>query len=613
MRKLLPLLFVLLAFGAVACQSEVVGLQPEDTGQTAVSPAEGEAVAPAPSAPAPSAPAPAAGPAGPAPSTSAPAPEAPAPPVSESPAGPGGYSSDGGPAATQEPQASSAPGMVGPSGGVLRRLWSDPPTLDPHLTGDTTSAFLVVEIFGGLLAFDTDLNLVPDLAESYNISSDGVVYTFKLRPNAKFHNGKPVTAQDFKYSFERAANPDTGSPTADTYLSDIVGVADVLEGRATEITGVKVIDELTLQITIDSPKAYFLAKMTYPTSFVVDRENVENGGPAWTDNPNGTGPFRLKEYRIGERMVLERNDAYHRELANLDRIDMNLAGGQAMAMYENDEIDITRVGLFDLERVLDPNEPLNKELVVAPPDFNITYIGFSNEPPFDDPKFRQALNHAIDKELIATEVLSDLVIPAYGILPPGFPGYNPDLQGLRYDPELAVQLLSESKYADPESRDRIEITVPGTGGTIGLDLEVIIEMWRQTLGVEVEIQQMEWASYLERLNRGDLQAYAGLGWEADYPDPQDFLDILFHSESSINHGGYANLALDAILEEGRTEQDVTRRIELYQQAEEMIVNDAAWVPLWYRGERFVLIKPHIKDYRLTPMILPKLRHVYFEG
>ena len=208
-----------------------------------------------------------------------------------------------------------------------------------------------------------------------------------------------------------------------------------------------------------------------------------------------------------------------------------LAGGQSMAMYENDEIDLTGVGLYDLERVLDPNEESNKHLVVAPPSFSVSYIGFNaSVHPFKDSKFRQALNHAVDKGLIATEVMSDLIEPAYGILPPGFPGYNPDLQGLRYDPELAQRLLDESYYDDLSDLDkRIVITVPGSGGTIGLDLEVVIEMWRQVLGVEVEIEQVEWATYLEDLNQNKFQAFAGLGWQADYPDPQDFLDILFHS------------------------------------------------------------------------------------
>ena len=494
--------------------------------------------------------------------------------------------------------------------GTFRRLWSDPPTLDPHLTGDTTSAGVVAEVFSGLVTLDTDLKLVPDIAESWTIE-DGTVYTFKLRANAKFHNGKPVTAQDFKWSLERAAAPDTASPVADTYLNDILGAEKYFDGEADEIVGLKVIDDHTLEITTDAPKAYFLAKLTYPTANVLDREVVEAGGRSWwIDNPVGTGPFKLSEYRIGERIVLERNEDYYRDLAGVETIVMNLAGGQAMAMYENDEIEITGVGLYDLERVLDPNEPLNKELVVAPPGFSVSYIGFNaSMAPFDDVKFRQALNHAVDKQLIATGVLSELVEPAYSILPPGFPGYTENIVGLQFDPELARKLLSESKYPDAESRPRIVVTVPGTGGTIGLDLEVVLEMWKQELGVEVEIQQVEWATYLEDLDAKKFQAYAGLGWEADYPDPQDFLDILFHSESSINHGDFKNAEIDAILEEARVEADINKRIALYHQAEQMIVDAAPWVPMWFTGDRYALVKDYVEGYVMTPMIVPKLRQI----
>ena len=498
-------------------------------------------------------------------------------------------------------------------GGSFRRLWADPPTLDPHLTTDTTSAGIVVEIFSGLVALNTNLELIPDIAESWQID-DGVVYTFTLRPDVTFHNGKPVTAHDFKWSLERAAHPRTASAVADTYLNDIVGAGEYFDGNASEIRGVRVIDDRTLQITIDAPKAYFLAKLTYPTAYVLDQETVESGGRDWwIDDPVGTGAFKLAEYRIGERIVLERNENFYREPALVDTIFFGLAGGQSMAMYENDEIDYTGVGLFDLDRILDPREPLNQELVVAPPRFSVSYIGFNtNMNPFDDAKFRQALNYSIDKELIASEVLSELVVPAYGILPPGYPGFNPGLVGLKYDPEKAQRLLSESRYADPSTRDRIVITVPGTGGTIGLDLEVILEMWSQTLGVDVEIQQVEWATYLEDLDRQEFQAFAGLGWEADYPDPQDFLDVLFHSESSINHGGYANFALDAVLEDARTEPDPVRRVELYHQAEQIIVDDAAWVPLWFTGDRYALIKPHVQGYQMTPMIVPKLKQIRIE-
>ena len=509
---------------------------------------------------------------------------------------------------TQNTEKSQAQSTQKTGGGTFRRLWSDPPTLDPHLTKDTTSAGIVVEIFSGLVGLSTDLELVADLAETWDIDSTGTIYTFKIRENAKFHNGKNVTADDVKWSFERSASKETASPVAETYLGDIVGLKDYMEGKADSIKGLKVIDQQTIQITIDAPKPYFLAKLSYPTSYVLDRDVVTAGGRNWwLENPVGTGPFKLTEYKIGERIVLTRNDDYHLGPIDIHKIEMYLGGGQSMAMYENDEIDITGVGLFDLERVLDKQEPLNKDLIIAPPGCSISYIGFNTTmPPFDDKKFRQALNHAIDKKMIAKDVLSDLVVPAYRILPIGFPGRSENIDGLSYDQDLAKQLLKESKYSDSSSRPRITITVPGTGGTLGLDLEVILEMWKQTLDIEVEIQQVEWATFLEELDKEALQVYAGLGWEADYPDPQDFLDILFHSQSAQNHGQHSNSQLDDILERARVEQDINSRIELYRQAEQIIVNEAYWVPLWFTGEQYALIKPRVQGYVLTPMTVPKL-------
>ena len=516
------------------------------------------------------------------------------------------------PTPAAQPAAAAAPERDRPVGGTMTRLFSDPPTLDPHKTSDTTSAFIIGEVYSGLVTLNTDLQIVPDIAERWEINEDGTVYTFHLLPDATFSDGKPVTAQDFVYSLNRAANPELASPVARTYLSDIVGVTEVLDGEATEISGIRAIDERTLEINIDAPKAYFLAKLTYPTAFVVDKANVEAGGDRWTDAPNSTGPFTLKEYKIGEHLILERNDNFYREPAYIDQVVFNLAGGQAMALYENDEIDITGVSIFDLERLKDPNEPLSKELKVAPPGFSVSYIGFNvSEPPFDDVHFRRALNLAIDKELIANEVLAGLRLPAYGILPPGFPGYTDGLQGLEFDEEAAKAELAMSKYADPATRPRIILSVTGTGGDIGIDMQVILEMWKNTLGVEVEIQQVEWATYLQDLNRRKFQIYA-LGWQADYPDPQDFLDILFHTDSETNHGAYSNAEVDAMLEEARVERDPSRRVELYNKVEQMIIDDAAWVPLWYDSERNLLLKPHIKDYRLVPMTIPKFRYIYFD-
>ena len=509
----------------------------------------------------------------------------------------------------REPQERQEPS--GGGSGVFRRLGSDPPTLDPHQVADTISAAVAVEVFGGLVTLSTDLRVVPDLAERWEVSPDRLTYTFYMRRDARFHDGKPVTADDMKFSLERALDPETLSPTVDTYLDDIIGAADKLAGRASEISGVRVLDPYTLQITIDAPKAYFLAKLTYPTAFVVDQEQIRRDGRDWIRRPNGTGPFKLKEYRIGERLVLERNPFYHLGPAKLAQVEMILSGGSAMAMYENDEIDITGVGLADLDRVTNPDDALNAELVVAPPAFDIYYIGFNvTEPPFDDLKVRQALSHAINKELIASQVLLDLVTPAYGILPQGLPGYTGQVQGQGYNPDKAQELLAASRYSG--RMPRIIITVPGTGGSVGLDLEVIEEMWRQTLGIEVEFQQVEWATFLEDLSDKEFQAFAGLGWAADYPDPQDFLDILFHSQSALNHTAYVNLEVDRLLEAARVAPSWEQRVSLYERAEQFIVDDAAWIPLWYQGERMVLIKPYVKGYRLTPLIVPKLREVSIE-
>ena len=516
---------------------------------------------------------------------------------------------------TSEDVADDTGGTAPRQGGVFNTLWSDPPTIDPHLVTDGTSYGVVIEVFSGLVRLGSNpVNpFEPDLAESWSVLENGTVYEFKLRKDLKFSNGDPVTAQDFKWSFERAAHPDTASTVAEEFLGDIVGIKEIVEGTATTAEGIEVVDERTLRLTIDAPKAYFIAKLTYPTAFVLNKSNVESLGRKWTDKPVSTGPFNLKEYRIGQRIRLERNNNYWGRLAYLDEVVFNLAGGVSMAMYENDEIDITSVGLADLERVQDPTEDINRDLVEVPPNFAVSYVGFNmKEPPFDDAAFRQALNHSVDKQLIADQVFSNLVKPAYGIIPPGFPGFSPDIDGLEFDPQLAKDLLAQSAYADPTKRPRIILTVPGTGGSPGLTTEVVADMWRQNLGIEIEIQQVEWATYIQDLHRGRLQAWSGLSWQADYPDPQTFIDVLFRSNSAINYGGYANGQVDEYVVSAQTEQDATKRVKFYNDAEQIIVSEAAWLPLWWGVDSKALVKPWIKDYVFSSMTIPKFKNVWID-
>ena len=311
---------------------------------------------------------------------------------------------------------------------MFRRLWADPPTLDPALVTDGTSYDIVIELFSGLvkLTGDSEEPIAMDLAESYSVSNAGKTYKFILREDLKFNDGSPVTASDFKWSWERAAAPDTESPIVDEFLGDILGVQAIIDGDATTADGIEVIDDHTLQVTIDAPKPYFIAKLTYPIAFVVNADNVTSGGENWTDDPVGTGPFILKSYSIGERMVLAKNPHYWGDPAFLDEVHLFLAGGSAMAMYENDEIDITGIGLADLERVTDPTVEISKDVVEVPPSFSTSYIGFNmEEPPFDDVHFRRALNFAVDKNLVANAVFSNLVRPATGVIPPWFRRLQP--------------------------------------------------------------------------------------------------------------------------------------------------------------------------------------------
>ncbi len=493
------------------------------------------------------------------------------------------------------------PGASLADGGTLRLFAAEPRTLDPALVRYTVSAEYVVEIFSGLVSLDADLRVVPDLAESWEVSPDGRSYTFVLREGASFHSGRAVTAADFKYSLERACNPRTGSGVAGVYLGDIVGAEDVLSGRADEMRGVEVLDDRTLRITIDEPKAYFLSKLTYSTAFVVDRDNV--GASDWFQRPNGTGPFRLTEYS-SERIVLERNELYYRDKPGLERVVFWFSGGSPMSMYENGELDIVGVSPADVERVRDPANPLHADLSTVP-QLDIYYLGFDvSQPPFDDVKVRQAFTLAVDRRKLTEVVLQGMGYPAEGIVPPGMPGYERERPLLSFDPRLAQSLIEESTYGDVDRFPPVTLRIGGSSGELPAHIEALVAMYRENLGLEVSVEQSE------DVFAGRPQFFAS-GWSADYPDPENFLDILFHSRSELNRMTYANPELDRMLQEARTEQDTSRRMELYRQAEEIIIADAPWVPLWHSVD-YVLTKPYVRNAVLAAAIFPWLVSVDVE-
>jgi ABC-type transport system substrate-binding protein len=484
---------------------------------------------------------------------------------------------------------------------------TNPRTYDPATTywsGDKRA-------FSGLVSFDPRLNLTPDLAEKWDISGDGTVYTFHIRANAKFHDGRFVTAQDVIYSWERAANPQTQSETVLSYLGDIVGVREMFNGQADHISGLKALDDHTLQVTIDAPKSYFLLKLTYPVAFIVDKANVESGED-WVYHPNGTGPYRLTEWRWKEYVIYEANQDFYLGAPSIPYVVIKFYAGDDVRLFETREVDIAGVGSSDVDRMLDPAEPLHSQLVSGV-SLCTGYVVFdTTQPPFDDVNVRKAFTMAYDRNRYIDVILRGQSLPAIGIYPPGLPGFNYGLKGLPYDPQQARELLRQSKYGGVEGLPPIVYTNNGIGSYVSPYVSAMVNMWEEELGVRIRVENIEFNYYYDQIYSGNHGQIFDGGWCADYLDPENFADVLFHSQSNQNQSRYSNPALDTLLEQARMERDVTRRIAMYQQAEQMIVDDA---PVLFTTHTlsYQLVQPYVKGFVLTPIDIPIERYMWLEG
>jgi oligopeptide transport system substrate-binding protein len=462
-------------------------------------------------------------------------------------------------------------------------------------------------VFSGLVSLNPQLQVTPDLAESWEISPDGTVYTFHLRRNARFHDGRAVVAADVIYSWDRAADPATKSDNVLTYLGDIVGVRERRAGQATAISGLRALDDHTLEVTIDAPKPYFLMKLTYGSTVVVDKANIESG-PEWYRTPNGTGPYKLIRWDHFKEMIYERNPDFYLPLPAIRYVILQLYAGVGIRLYETGDVDLSGVGSADVGRVRDPTEPLHADLhegvnmCTGRVTFDVT------QPPFDDPKVRQAFALAIDRQRYIDVALDGVGLPARGLYPPSLPGYNPAVRPLAFDPVLARQRLAESRYGSADALPPIVFTSGGFGSDVGSGLAALIGMWQQNLGVTIQVENLEPDKYSEEIHAGRHGQLLSYSWCADYPDPENFADTLFHSGAEENIGHYANPAVDTLLEQARVESDVPTRMQQYAQAEQLIVDDAASIFLTH-SLSYSLVKPQIKGYVWTPIRVPLIRYL----
>lgn len=495
----------------------------------------------------------------------------------------------------EAPAAPTAPGEPGRATTLVLAA-SEPETFDPARWRGSAEG-VIGDLFSGLVQLSASLQPVPDLAERWDVSDDGTVYTFHLREGLAFHSGQPLTAHDVLYSWERACWPETGSDTAATYLGDIVGVDRVIAGETRAISGVRALDDRTLEVTLVGPRAYFLSKLAYPTSWVVDERSVAQ----IEERPIGAGPFSFVSYERGERIVLIRHPAYHRGPVGLEHVVYLINPGPLLRLYEGGQVDVAYISEDLLERASAPGDPLYGSAYPTS-ELCTWYVAFdTTRPPFDETAVRQAFVAAVDREGYVEVVSGGRGVAARGLYPPGLPGYSEELAPLPFDPARARDLLAGSAYGGPEALPEIVFTVAGAGSDLAAGTSLLLEMWQQALGVRVRVEQLDSQTYYDRLHAGDHGQLVSTGWCADYPDPENFADILFHTGSAQNFSGYTDPALDAMLEQARGMEDPAERLALYGRIEQTIVDQAPALFLQHASVYYTLVKPYILGYAAAPV------------
>jgi oligopeptide transport system substrate-binding protein len=480
----------------------------------------------------------------------------------------------------------------------------EPTTLDPAKWHGGPNS-IMGDLFSGLVKLDNGLQVIPDLAENWTVSPDGRVYTFILRQGVVFHNGRPFTAQDVKYSWERACDPNTGSDTAETYLGDIQGVAQVISGDVKEISGVKVLDDFTLEVSLDEPKAYFPYKLAYVTSWIVDRETVGEIENA----PNGTGPFKLARHDEEELIILARNENYYRGYVQLEYVVYLIYQGPSIRLYESGDIDLVYVNEDLIERAEDPQDPLfgNVQPVA---ELCTSYVVYDvTQAPFDELVVREAFTKAIDKDRFNDVVEEGKGVIANGLYPPGLPGYNPNVQPIPFNPAEARASLAASSYGGPDGLPEIVLTISGEGGDLYPDDAILLQMWEEVLGVSIVVEQIDYESYFDEIFAGNHGQLLSTGWCADYPDPENFADLLFHSGGEQNLSGYNKPELDTMLEAARNMTNVEARLALYQEIEQLIVDEMPAAFLKHSSPYYLITKPYVRGFMTNPIGVAQLMNV----
>jgi len=476
------------------------------------------------------------------------------------------------------------------------RLESNPTTLDPALIKDVNGGSIAAKIFNGLVRLGEGLEIVPDIADSWEVARDGRSYRFRLKKGVTFSSGREVKTYDFRYSFERVLDPETKSPN--TWVFDkIRGAREFMEGRTEHVRGIRIIDDYDFVIELDEPFSPFLGLLTMPPASVIPVEEVLHWGPDFSSHPVGTGPFVLSEWLPNRHLKLQKRDNYFDGSARVAGIVYRIIPEEltAVAEFELGNLDVMTVPDSEYSRYRSSERW--STLILCVSGLNTYYLGMNcQRPPFNDPGLRRAVHQAIDRRRILETFLEGRGRLAAGPVPDLLRKW-PAPEPYAYDPEASRRYIKENGLGGLQVSFFISSELRFVE-----DMAEIIQSYLRQAGLEVKIKRLEWSAFKEAVASGEADLF-WLSWWADYPDPENFMFPLFHSSNhgtAGNRARYSNSEADALLEKAQLAVSEKARDGLYEEAERIVVREAPWVFFWHRTDCTVR-QPWVRHYDMYPI------------
>ncbi len=480
-------------------------------------------------------------------------------------------------------------------GYVYYSLSADPFTLDPALITDVPGGSIAAKLFNGLLRIGPGLSIEPDIARSWQVSKDGLLYSFRLRRGVRFSNGREVRAEDFKYSFERLLSPKTLSPES-WVLSRIEGARDFMKGAAPDVKGIIVRGPYSLDIRLSKPFSPFPYLLSMTAAYVVPREAVQAEGPDFSSHPVGTGPFTLGKWLANDKVVLKARGDYFGGQPKVKGIVYRVIPEELTQVVEFELGNLDVINIPDADYIRFRKDPKWSRYISMVDGIDTYYLGLNcSRPPFNDRRMRQALNYAIDRKKILETFMEGRGMLANGPVPPELRHWAAP-SSYEYNPRKARRIIRQEGFAGVKVKFYI------TSQQDVADMAEIIQAYLKKAGINAQLKQLEWNTYKEAINQGEPDMF-WLSWWADYPDPENFLYPLFDSANmgaAGNRTRYSNREVDHLIEQGQHATTTAVRDGYYKKAEDLIVSDAPWVFFWHT-KSVTVRQPWIKNYVQYPV------------